>query len=122
MTRYAAVAFCAFVLAGCAPAPCPEGKARDNDGQCVATANVFDQFDKPAPSKDEYIAQADDGMVLSDESIARINANNERQADEAADRYERRRAERRADERADRLVEAERETQAKLDRIGDKLD
>lgn len=110
MTRYAAVAFCAFVLAGCAPAPCPEGKARDNDGQCVATANVFDQFDKPAPSKDEYIASRDPVAEFNREQEAKSEARRAREDAEWA-----------ADRRADRLVEAERETQAKLDRIGDKL-
>lgn len=122
MSRFAAVAACVFVLTGCAPALCPTGQARDNGGQCVViappappapTANVFDQFDGQAPSKDEYVA--DEGIVLSDEAIARINANNE------AERV-RHRAERAVDDRADRIVEAERATQAELKRIGDKLD
>ena len=111
MTRYAAVALCALVLAGFAPAPCPEGKARDNGGQCVATANVFDQFDKPAPSKDEYIASHDPVAEFNREQEAKSEARRAREDSEWA-----------ADRRADRLVEAERETQAKLDRIGDKLD
>lgn len=113
------VLLCA-VLAGCAgtPAPCPEGQARTNAGQCVAIAAPptqsladFDPFPQapPAPSKAEYV----------DHSAA-IEFNRQ-QAEKRAAQDARDDAEWRADQRTERIVDAQRDTQRAVQDLSDEV-
>lgn len=112
MIRTAAIAL-VLALSACAKGPCPADQARNADGVCVALQESLPPgfvLDKPAPSKDEFIAQQ--------EAIAAFNR--EQEAKDEARRI-REQAEWAADDRTDRVVEAQQETQRKLDAIADKL-
>lgn len=127
MIRTAAIAL-VLALTACAAesGPCPTDQARNADGKCVALQESLPPgfvLDKPAelasppagyvadaPSKDEYIADQEAIAAFNREQEAKSEARRAREDAEWA-----------ADRRTDRVVEAQKETQQKLDAIADKL-
>lgn len=129
MTRIILLALPALALAACTQAPCPDGQARDNGGQCVAIAPPAPvttaekklpdlppgfEWETPQPPPPGYVidAPAKDEYVVDQGAVAEFNRREEAKEEARRARDD---AEWRADRRADRIVEAQEDTRRAIE-------